>query len=74
MNLAVDDEKISVGPLPGRRPGDVPERGFGEKIDAIGRDMKYGVTIYQTVVDSQGQVVRDRGRRGRDAGGEGPRH
>ena len=55
MNLAVDDEELPLDRCPGGRSGDVSERGVWRKGRRDRRDMKYGVTIYQTVVDHQGK-------------------
>ena len=56
MNLAVDDEELTLDKLPGRRPDRLfAAESFGEKVNAVGKDMKYGVTIYETVVDHKGK-------------------
>ena len=74
MNLAVDDEDLPLDRCPAAVQATFRSEAFGEKVDAVGRDMKYGVTIYQTVDRPQRQDVRDRGRRGWDVGGKSPRH
>ena len=55
MNLAVDDEELPFDRCPAAVQATFRSEAFGEKVDAIGRDMKYGVTIYQTVVDHKGK-------------------
>jgi hypothetical protein len=56
MNLAVDEEKMPFDRCPAAVQESFRIEAFGEKVDAIGRDMKYGVTIYQTVVKHQGKA------------------
>jgi hypothetical protein len=51
MNLAVDDEELPLDRCPAAVQATFRSEAFSEKVDAIARDMKYGVTIYQTVVD-----------------------
>ena len=55
MNLAVDDEELPLDRCPAAVQATFRSEAFGEKVDAVGRDMKYGVTIYQTVVDHKGK-------------------
>jgi hypothetical protein len=55
MNLAVDEEKLAFDRCPAAVQASFQSEAFGEKVDAVGRDMKYGVTIYQTVVDHKGK-------------------
>jgi hypothetical protein len=55
MNLAVDQEKLPFDRCPAAVQASFRSEAFGEKVDAVGRDMKYGVTIYQTVVDHKGK-------------------
>ena len=55
MNLAVDDEELPFDRCPAAVQATFRSEAFGEKVDAVGRDMKYGVTIYQTVVDHKGK-------------------
>jgi hypothetical protein len=53
MNLAVDEEELAFDRCPGAVQATFRSEAFGEKIDSVGRDMKYGVTVYQTVVNHQ---------------------
>jgi hypothetical protein len=55
MNLAVDQEKLPFDRCPAAVQASFRSEAFGEKVDAVGRDMKYGVTIYQTVVAHKGK-------------------
>jgi hypothetical protein len=55
MNLAVDDEEIPLEKCPGAVQATFFGEAFGQKITAVGRDMKYGVPIYATVVDFKGK-------------------
>ena len=74
MNLAVNDAEVPFDRCPTAVQATFRHEAFGLAIKSVGKDRKYGVTIYETVVQHKGQGVRDRGRRGRDARGEGPRH
>ena len=56
MNLAVDDEELPFDRCPAAVQATFRSEAFGEKVDSVGRDMKYGVTIYQTVVDRNGKA------------------
>jgi hypothetical protein len=56
MNLAVDEEKMPLDRCPAAVQASFRSEAFGEKVDAVGRDMKYGVTIYQTVVNHKGKA------------------
>jgi hypothetical protein len=55
MNLAVGDEKIPLERCPATVQETFHREALGEKVDEIGRDVKYGVTIYQTVVNHKGK-------------------
>ena len=55
MNLSVDDEELPFDGCPAAVQATVRSEAFGEKIDAVARDMKYGVTVYQTVVNHKGK-------------------
>jgi hypothetical protein len=55
LNLAVDDEQLPLDRCPPAVQLTFRNEAFGEKLEAVGRDMKYGVTIYQTVVDHKGK-------------------
>jgi hypothetical protein len=55
MNLAVSDEKITLDRCPAAVQETFRGEALGEKVVEIGRDMKYGVTIYQTVVNHKGK-------------------
>jgi hypothetical protein len=55
MNLAVDEAELPFDRCPPAVQATLKSEVFGEKVSAVGRDLKYGVTIYQTVVDHKGK-------------------
>jgi hypothetical protein len=55
MNLAVDDDELPFDRCPAAVQATFRSEAFGEKVEAIARDMKYGVIIYQTVVNNKGK-------------------
>jgi hypothetical protein len=55
MNLAVGDEELPFDRCPAAVQTTFRSEAFGEKVDSVGRDLKYGVTIYQTVVSHNGK-------------------
>jgi hypothetical protein len=65
VNLAVDDAEIPLDRCPAAVRMTLRNESFGEKITDVGKDVKYGVTIYETVVEHQGKsyqlVVADDG-------------
>ena len=56
MNLAVDDAELTFARCPGAVQATILSEAFGEKVDAVGKDMKYGVTIYETSVNHKGRA------------------
>jgi hypothetical protein len=56
MNLAVGgDEEIPLDRCPAAAQTTFKSEGFGEKIQTVSRDLKYGVTIYEAVVEHKGK-------------------
>jgi hypothetical protein len=55
MNLAVDDDEIPFDQCPAAVQATFRSEAFGAKIDTVGKDVKYGVTIYEAVVDHKGK-------------------
>jgi hypothetical protein len=55
MNLAVDDADLRIERCPAEVQATFRREAFGEKLESIGKDMKYGVPIYQTVVQHKGK-------------------
>jgi hypothetical protein len=55
MNLAVDEEDLALGDCPAAVQATYRAESFGEKVNTVGKDMKYGVTIFETVVDHNGK-------------------
>jgi hypothetical protein len=50
MNLAVDEEDLALTDCPAPVQATFRAESFGEKMNTVGKDMKYGVTIFETVV------------------------
>lgn len=65
MNLAFDDQDIALDRCPEAVRATFLSEAFGEKVDTIARDMKFGREIYQTVIKHKGKsyeiVVADDG-------------
>ncbi len=55
MNLAVDEAELPFDRCPAPVQATFRAEAFGAKIDAVGRDMRYGVTIYEAVVGHNGK-------------------
>jgi len=55
MNLAVDDAELPIDRCPAAVQATIRSEAFGEKVGAVGKDMKYGVTIYETAVVHKGK-------------------
>jgi hypothetical protein len=55
MKLAVTDEDLPFDRCPTAVQATFRSEAFGEKVETVGRDMKYGVSIYQTVVAHKGK-------------------
>ena len=55
MNLAVDDEEVDLDRCPAAVQTTLRNESFGEKITAVGKDMKYGMTIFETAVEHKGK-------------------
>jgi hypothetical protein len=55
MNLAVDDAEVKLDDCPSAVRTAFQAESFGEKVKSVGKDMKYGVAIYETVVDHKGK-------------------
>jgi hypothetical protein len=55
MNLAVDEEDIALAACPAAVQTTFRAESFGEKVNSVGKDIKYGVTIYETVVAHDGK-------------------
>jgi hypothetical protein len=51
LNLAVDDADIALDRCPAAVQATLSAESFGEKIKAVGKDIKYGVTIFESVVE-----------------------
>jgi hypothetical protein len=55
MNLAVDEEDLALEACPVAVQTALRAESFGEKVNTVGKDMKYGVTIFETVVEHKGK-------------------
>ncbi len=55
MNLAVDDDEITFDRCPSEVQATFRREAFGAKIEAVGKDMKYGVAVYEAVVTHAGK-------------------
>jgi hypothetical protein len=55
MNLAVDDADIPFDRCPAPVQGTFRREAFGKTPQTVGKDMKYGVTIYEAAVENQGK-------------------
>ncbi|MFI5457499.1 MAG: hypothetical protein ACHRXM_18810 [Isosphaerales bacterium] len=55
MNLAGDDAELPIDRCPAAVQATIRSEAFGEKVGAVGKDMKYGVTIYETAVVHKGK-------------------
>jgi hypothetical protein len=56
MNLAVDDDELTLADCPAAVRATFHREALGEKVDAVGKDMKYGVPIYETAVEHKGKA------------------
>jgi hypothetical protein len=55
MNLAVDESRLPLEQCPAPVQATFRREAFGEKLEGIGKDVKYGVTIYETAVQHRGR-------------------
>jgi hypothetical protein len=55
MSLAIDDAEMPFERCPGAVQATFRREAFGEPIKAVGKDMKYGVTIYEATVRHRGK-------------------
>jgi hypothetical protein len=55
MNRAVDDAELPIDRCPGAVQFTFRSEAFGEKVAAVGRDVKYGVVVYEAVVAHAGK-------------------
>jgi hypothetical protein len=55
LNLAVDKDGIAFEDCPAAVQATLKSESFGEKIEQVGKDMKYGMTIYETSVEHKGK-------------------
>jgi hypothetical protein len=55
MNLAVGDDEVTIDQCPPAVQATLRAEALGETVKAVGKDVKYGVTIYETAVDHKGK-------------------
>jgi hypothetical protein len=55
MNLAIEDKELPFERCPAPVQATFHREAFGEKVGAVGKDMKYGVMIYETLVHHNGK-------------------
>jgi hypothetical protein len=56
MNLAVEDDEVPLERCPAAVQATLRSESFGARIDTVGKDMKYGTPIYETVVEHKGKA------------------
>ncbi len=56
MNLAVDGAELTLDRCPAAVQATFRREAMGEKIEGVGKDMKYGTTVYETVVHHRGRA------------------
>ena len=55
MNLSIDDEEVPFDRCPAAVRATFQAEGFGVKVATVAKDRKYGVTIFEAVVDHKGK-------------------
>jgi hypothetical protein len=55
MNLAVDEDEVPFDRCPAAVQATFKSEAFGARIETVGKDVKYGVTIYETAVEHKGK-------------------
>ena len=55
MNLALDEEELPFDRCPAAVQATFRHEAFGQKVTEVGKDIKFGVTIYETVVPYRGK-------------------
>ena len=56
MALAFDDEEVPLDRCPEAVQSTFKEEAFGEKVGAVARQMKFGVTLYEATVSRKGKT------------------
>jgi hypothetical protein len=56
MNLAVDDKELPLDHCPADVQATFRREAFGAKFGAVGKDMKYGVMVYESAVELKGKT------------------
>jgi hypothetical protein len=55
LNLAVDDEEVAFDRCPAAVQETFRAEAFGARIETVSKDIRYGVTIYEAVVEHRGK-------------------
>jgi hypothetical protein len=56
MSLAFDDEEVPLAKCPEAVRKTFEAEAFGEKVDLVGKQMKYGTTLYEAVVPHKARM------------------
>lgn len=56
MNLAVDEAELTLDRCPAPVQAALRHEAMGEKVGGVGKDIKYGTTVYETVVHHRGRA------------------
>ncbi len=55
MNLAIDDDEVPLERCPAAVQAAFKREAFGEKVQGAGKDRKYGVIVYETLIHHRGK-------------------
>jgi uncharacterized protein (TIGR03067 family) len=55
MKLSADDAELSIDRCPPSVRSTIRSEAFGQTVGTVGKDVKYGVTIYETTITHQGK-------------------
>ncbi len=55
LNLAVNDAELTLERCPAAVQATFHREALGEKVEGVGKDMKYGATVYETIVHHKGR-------------------
>ncbi len=58
MNLAVDGDEVPFERSPAAVQSTFRREAFGEKVESLGKDLKYGVAIYEAAVRHKGRAYQ----------------
>ncbi len=55
MNLAIDEDKVPFDRCPEAVRATLKNEAFGEKVEMVGKDTNYGVSVYEVAVEHKGR-------------------